>query len=113
MKLELGKIIIEDITEDDPEKKKGEYYFIKKLEIESITYPGIEIEQLDLCADGSETFDVWINICAHMTKDELFEFLKTANSRTASMLSRKDDQFPGKITIELFPKLEETNQKKY
>lgn len=89
------------------EKKKGEYYFIKKLEIESTLYPGIEIEQLDLCADGSETFDVWIKICAHMTKDELFEFLKTANNRTTSMLSRNDDHLPGKITIETFPILED------
>lgn len=110
MKLELGKLITEDITEhlDDQENlKKREYYFIKKLEIDSITYPQIDIEQLDLCADGSEEFDVWIKICGHMTKDELFEFLKTANNRTSSVLFYKDDQLPGKITIETFPRLKD------
>lgn len=117
MKLELGKLITEDITDrlDDQENidnskvlsKKREFYFIKKLEIDSITYPQIDIEQLDLCADGSEEFDVWIKICGHMTKDELFEFLKTANNRTSSVLFYKDDQLPGRITIETFPRLKD------
>lgn len=112
MELELGKIMTEDIEErlKHPENaKKKEYYFIKKLVIESTTYPQIEIEQLDLCANGSEMFDVWIKICGHMTKDELFEFLKTANDRTASILYCKDDQLPAKITVETFPRLEDLN----
>lgn len=102
MKIELGKLEVKSILTDN---KNQEYYFIKKLEIESTTYPEIEISQLDLCADGSETFDVWIKICAHMTKDELFEFLKTANDRTTYVLYSEDDKLPGKITIETFPKL--------
>jgi len=133
MELELGKIVTEDIAEqlklstekldniynqekldniDNQEKvKKREYYFIKKLVIESGIYPQIEIEQLDLCPDGSETFDVWIKFCANMRKDELFEFLKTANSRTASVLLYKDDQLPSKITIETFPRLKDLKEK--
>jgi hypothetical protein len=116
MELELGKIITEDISEklgaDDPGKvKKREFYFIKKLVIESTTYPNIEIEQFDLCPDGSEEFDIWIKICAHMTKDDLFEFLKTTNDRTASVLFYKDDQLPGKITIETFPRLTDIKEK--
>lgn len=112
MELELGKLLAEDISEklnaEDPSKvKKREYYFIKKLVIDSTTYPNIEIEQFDLCGDGSEEFDIWIKICAHMTKDQLFEFLKTANSRTTSVLYHKDDQLPAKITIETFPRLQD------
>ncbi len=110
MKLDLGKLVVEDITEkikDPKSAKKREYFFIKKLEIDSITYPQIEIEQLDLCADDSEEFDVWIKIGAHMTKDELFEFLKTANDRTTSVLYHEDDKLPAKITFETFPKKED------
>jgi hypothetical protein len=46
-----------------------------------------------------------------MRKDELFEFLKTANSRTASVLLYKDDQLPSKITIETFPRFEDLKEK--
>lgn len=104
MEIELGKLTIKNIRTDD---KNEEYYFIKKLVIESTTYPEIEIKQLDLCPDGSETFDVWINICAHMTKSELFEFLKVANERTNSVLFYEDDKLPGKVTIETSPKLKD------
>ena len=110
MKLELGKIITEDITElarDPGNAKKREYFFIKKLEMNSVTYPQIKIEQLDLCADGSEEFDVWIKTCVHMTKDELFEFLKAANDRTTSVLYSVDEKLPAKVTIETFPKKED------
>ena len=100
MEIELGKC-----TRKDCEDKVNEYYFIKKLILHSITYPGLKIEQLDLCLDGDEEFTVWLNVSVSVKKEELMNLLRVANDATSFALS-DDEQLPAKITIETFPKLE-------
>lgn len=104
MKIELGKIKkrgIEAIVNN--KDVYSEYHFIKKLILNSNTYPELQIEQLDLCPDSKEEFSIWLKICVPVTKDELFELLKVANADTNCELNG-DEEYPAKITIETFPR---------
>ena len=64
------------------------------------------VEQLDLGPNGKEEFDVWIKIGVTLTKDQLFELLKVANSQTNYELGG-EEEIPARVTIETFPKKED------
>jgi hypothetical protein len=107
MELELGKINKQ--SRDDfvnCRDTKSEFYFIKKMVLNSMTYPNIKIEQLDLCPDGKEQFNLWLNISVSLTKYQLIDMLKVANSATDFELGG-EEEFPAKITIETFPRKED------
>jgi len=87
--------------------KRRTIHFFKKLVLDSIIYPEIKIEQLDLCPKGDERLDVAISICVEMTKEDLINFLRAG----ASPLERFDlgaieEELPARITIEIFPSKE-------
>ena len=100
MEIELGKCIRKDVND-----KANEHYFIKKLILNSNTYPELKIEQFDLCPNGDEEFTVWLNISVDVKKEELMNILKVAND-AAQFALFDDEQLPAKVTIEIFPKLE-------
>lgn len=103
MEIELGKIKKQS-SEDfvDGIDKQSEFYFIKKLVLNSMTYPELKIEQLDLCPNGKEEFNIWLKVCASVKKDELFDILKVANNYTNFELG--NEECAARITIETFPK---------
>lgn len=101
IKLETKKETFE-VKTTDGEKHKIQLEFIKRLELDCVTYPELKIEQLDLCPDGNEEVSIYLGCFVNMKKKDLFNMLKLQEPHEKTLFSI-DDKIPAKIVIECNP----------